>query len=51
MSVGRSSIYNVKYNTYGKNLKALTSKVFFVNASLISSSVQDDLEGKHELLN
>lgn len=29
---------NDVYNTYGKNLKAFTSKLFFVNASRMSSS-------------
>lgn len=29
----------LKYDTYGKNLNALTSKLFFVNASRMSSSV------------
>lgn len=32
--------------TYGKNLKAFTSKLLDVKASLISSSVQDDLKEK-----
>lgn len=34
--------------TYGKNLNALTSKLFEVKASLMSSSEQDELQGKRE---
>lgn len=29
---------HINTNTYGKNLKAFTSKLFFVNASRMSSS-------------
>lgn len=36
--------------TYGKNLNALTSKLFFVNASRMSSSVTVVLERKITLL-
>lgn len=35
-------------STYGKNLNALTSKLLEVKASLMSSSVQDELCGRQE---
>lgn len=43
------SIFIVTKNTYGKNLKALTSKLFEENASLISSSVTVALENVAKL--
>lgn len=35
-------------STYGKNLNALTSKLLEVKASLMSSSVQDELCGRQD---